>query len=382
MLAPTTDVSLDTLEQELIACEALVSRVRSRQAELLRILDGAQVNATDGSRSMLDWTAARLDISHDTARQLLAIATRLADHEAIATGLETGEMTVERALATARLIAAGAAPEIVADSAGYDLEGVRRLAARHRRLTAAAEAETVRDRFAAVQPNLDESVWRFWGQLPGHDGHVFATALMERGDEFRRLPQAIAPTPTQRNADALVAMAQDSLSRTAHESGGTGHAAPTDQTPIVTVFVDASIAAPTQGEAGAEVACGPRVGPETLKRILCEGSVQLVGLDRGRPVVATATTRAIPPAIRRFVLWRDGGCTIAGCPSRYRLQPHHVREHNSGGDHEPKNLTTLCWYHHHMAIHGNGFRVDPDSPPQRRRLIAPKHGPDPPTRPA
>ena len=40
MIATTTDVPLDTLEQELIACEALVSRARSRQAELLRILDG------------------------------------------------------------------------------------------------------------------------------------------------------------------------------------------------------------------------------------------------------------------------------------------------------------------------------------------------------
>ena len=379
MIATTTDVPLDTLEQELIACEALVSRARSRQAELLRILDGAQVNATDGSRSMLDWTAARLDVSHDTARQILEIAKRLPDHQAIAARLETGAMTVDRALATARLIAAGAMPEIVAHSAGYDLEGVRRLAARHRRLTADAEAEAVRDRFAAVQPNLDESVWRFWGQLPGHDGQVFATALMERGDEFRRLPQAISPTHSQRNADALVAMAQDSLSRTERESSGTQDAAPSDRTPVVTVFVDAAIAAPTHGEAGAEVAFGPRVGPETLKRILCEGSVQLVGLDRGRPVVATATTRAIPPAIRRFVLWRDGGCTIAACPSRYRLQPHHIREHHSGGDHHPDNLTTLCWYHHHVAIHGNGFRIDSDSPPHQRRLIAPEQGPDPPS---
>jgi hypothetical protein len=379
MLAPTTDVPLDTLEQELIACEALISRARSRQAELLRILDGAQVDAADGSRSMLDWTAARLDVSHDTARQILEIARRLPDRQPIAARLETGEMTVDRALATARLAAAGATADLVADSAGYDLQEVRRLVARHRRYTRAEEERIFRDRYVVMQPNLDGTVWRLWGQLPGDGGSVVESALVERGDRFRGLPQTVATSQGQRNADALVAIAQDALDSPAVDASTSQDDADTvGRIPVVTVFVDAAIAASTQGEAGAEVAFGPRVGPETLRRILCEGSVQLVGLDRGRPVVATATTRAIPPAIRRFVLWRDGGCTVAGCPSRYRLQPHHIREHNSGGDHDPHNLTTLCWYHHHVAIHGNGFRIDPDSPPQQRRLIAPKRGPDPP----
>jgi hypothetical protein len=90
-------------------------------------------------------------------------------------------------------------------------------------------------------------------------------------------------------------------------------------------------------------------------------------------------TRAIPPAVRRYVAWRDGGCTIDGCRSRYRLQPHHVRHRADGGGHEPDNLTTLCWYHHHVAIHVSDFRIDPHSPPQRRRLLPPS-GADPPAR--
>jgi hypothetical protein len=35
-----------------------------------------------------------------------------------------------------------------------------------------------------------------------------------------------------------------------------------------------------------------------------------------------------------------------------------------------------------VAIHGNGFRIDPQSPPQRRRLIPPEPGPDPPAIPS
>ena len=105
-------------------------------------------------------------------------------------------------------------------------------------------------------------------------------------------------------------------------------------------------------------------------------------LSKGRPVVTSDAARSIPQALRRFVAWRDRGCTIDACQSRYRLQPHHIRELRHGGVHDPDNLTTLGWYHHHVAIHGQGFRIAPDSPRQRRRLIRSRAGPDPPWRQA
>jgi hypothetical protein len=74
---------------------------------------------------------------------------------------------------------------------------------------------------------------------------------------------------------------------------------------------------------------------------------------------------------------RDGAaCTIAGCTSRYRLQVHHIVRWIDGGKTDPENLTTVCWFHHQVVIHGQGFRMDPQSPPQRRRLLRPPiHGP-------
>jgi hypothetical protein len=85
----------------------------------------------------------------------------------------------------------------------------------------------------------------------------------------------------------------------------------------------------------------------------------------------------IPPRLRRFVSDRDGAvCTIAGCTSPYRLQVHHITRWADGGRTDPENLTTLCWFHHHVVIHGQGFTIDPDTPPQRRRLLRPRiHGP-------
>jgi hypothetical protein len=62
--------------------------------------------------------------------------------------------------------------------------------------------------------------------------------------------------------------------------------------------------------------------------------------------------------------------------SRYRLQIHHITRWADGGRSDPENLTTVCWFHHQVVIHGRGFRIDPESPPQRRRLLQPPiHGP-------
>ena len=50
-----------------------------------------------------------------------------------------------------------------------------------------------------------------------------------------------------------------------------------------------------------------------------------------------------------------------------RSPPHRppIRRRNP----HPRNLATLCWWHHHVAVHRRGMRIDPQSPPQRRRLL-------------
>jgi len=108
-----------------------------------------------------------------------------------------------------------------------------------------------------------------------------------------------------------------------------------------------------------------------IAELRIEQVVLIKGLDNGVPVVTSQSSRAIPLAIRYAVAHRDGGCTVDGCSSRYRLEPHHIRPRSHGGDHSIDNLTTLCWYHHHFAIHRDGYVLDEDSPPGRRTLKRP-----------
>ncbi len=152
----TATTSIDQRERELLACERIIGKVLARELELLRSLDSDQVVQLDGSRSMADWVAARLDVSTDTARSLTRAARTLADQPEISSDLAAGSVSFDRAVATGRLVAAGATDEQVAASYGFDLNGVARITARHRRMTRVSEQAAYRDRYLAMQPSLDE----------------------------------------------------------------------------------------------------------------------------------------------------------------------------------------------------------------------------------
>jgi hypothetical protein len=121
----------------------------------------------------------------------------------------------------------------------------------------------------------------------------------------------------------------------------------------ITVFIDAQHAVGTDGEAGVVLEAGPRIGPDTLGAILCDGITEItVNAEDGIPISYGRHTRTIPPALRRAIIHRDANrCAADGCDSRNRLQVHHITPWSEGGPTDPDNLITLCWYHHHIVIH-------------------------------
>lgn len=363
----------DVMKEELRELETQISELRLRQAVIVNELDKVNTAGADGHRSMPDWVSSWLDVEHAGASELVSAARLIGKYRPINLRLAEGRITFDRALATMRLAEVGADEATVLHSESLDLAGVRRLTAMQRRVGRRDEREVAADRFLAVQPTLDESAYRVSGVLTGTDGRLFERSLYERADEMRLLPGGENTTRGQRQADALVAMAMDSLDRNRSDDG----ASPGAQ---VSVFVDLDEANGTGGESGSAIEYGPRVGPNTLEELLCTGSVRVIGLSGGKAIATSDAARVIPAAVRRLVAHRDGGCTIVGCTSRYRLEPHHIIPRSRGGTHDPENLTTLCWFHHHIAVHLQGFHIDPDSPPSQRRLTRLPAGPDPPRR--
>jgi len=241
-----------------------------------------------GARSLVDWVAARLDVTRETARDLARVA-RSDDVD----DLVAGEVSFDRAVVRRRLVEVGACKEMITESDRFDLAGARRLVARHRRLLRSDEHRAVQDRGIVFEESYDHEVMRFWGQLPARPGRVVRGALDQVGDT---VPRDAAPTRAQRAADALVMLCQG---------------ARPDTQPAATVIVDARVAAPSNGQAGVAVLNGSKTGAETLEAILCDGIIEVVGVTGdGTPLgIGTASAR-IPPRLRRFVLGRDDGCVV------------------------------------------------------------------------
>ena len=125
------------------------------------------------------------------------------------------------------------------------------------------------------------------------------------------------------------------------------------------MFVDASEASESNGQAGVILEAGPKVGAQALAAILCDATTEVqVTIDDGRPLQYGRRSRTVPPALRRAVIHRDGGvCAADGCNSRYRIQVHHKIPWSQGGRTDPENLITLCWFHHHVIIHQRGYQI-------------------------
>ena len=202
MLDVDLDVSVDELEQQLLAREALIGALRLQQAEMLRTLDAMQVHQIDGSRSMQEWVRARLDVADHTARDLVDVARQLPEQPELAERATRETLSFARLAAASRLIASGADARLVELSFGYDLTGVQRLSNRHRRVTRANERDVFIDRRLWLQDSFDGMYGRFGGELPGFEYRIFTKAIEERADMFSDLPGPVATKP-QRMADAL-----------------------------------------------------------------------------------------------------------------------------------------------------------------------------------
>ena len=101
---------------------------------------------------------------------------------------------------------------------------------------------------------------------------------------------------------------------------------------------------------------GPALAPETVKRMLCDGSfVPITPNGVGRK------TRSISPALRRALAVRDNGCRFPGCTHERFVDGHHIKHWADGGPTSLDNLILLCPFHHRL-LHEGGFRisVEPD----------------------
>jgi hypothetical protein len=337
-------VSTDQLERQLVDDERLIGRLRARQIAVLSELDVRQVATGDGSRSLSEWLAARIDVSPTTAKGLVRTMRRTADQPELRRQLGSG-VSFDRVEALSRLT--DREPDDL--MLWTDVAGVHREAARRVRVTAETETRTAEDRFLVSQPTLDESWWKVWGGFDGYTGALFDKFVSEAADA---LPDDVEGGAGWRRATGLI---EALLSDTPLEGQ-------------VTVIVDTTHATATNGEAGVTLDPGVRVGQQALQAILCDANVEVVARDsQGRFLDYGRRERTAPPTLKRVLLAEAGfTCAGDGCQSRHRLQIHHLTPWAAGGRTDQNQLVVLCWYHHHVVVHERRFQVVLH--PDRRRV--------------
>ncbi|MBN2113294.1 MAG: DUF222 domain-containing protein [Acidimicrobiia bacterium] len=341
----------DEMVPELQRLHRLKAQAEAREAAVIARVHRRGVPHAQGFASPTAWLIAATGEAPAVCRSRVRVALALQhmDHtrQAFAAG-ELSECRV-RLLVDAR----AGAPDLFRRDEPLLVEQARTLSARvfpkalshWRRLAdpdgARFDAEAAfLARRLHISPTWERTV-RVDGDLDPESGQIVLTAIRSLAE-----PAALEPgdgrTPAQRRADALVEICRrhlDSADRPTQNG----------ERPHVTLALSLADLA---GDGLIDLETGP-ITAETARRLACDATITPITLDgAGQPQTAGDARRSIPPALRRALDLRDGGCTHPGCdiPARW-CDAHHIIHWAHRGKTTLTNLRLLCRPHHRTAHH-------------------------------
>lgn len=350
------------------------------------VFDREGVHHDDGAANAGSWLAARCtSLTGRAVRSEVHIARKLRDMPVTRAAAEAGELgsAKVRSLAGAfdpddpAVVAAFERDEelLVREARQLSADATGRLCRSWRALADDTSEARRHDRQRATRRlSISQTfggAWRIDGFLDAESGAVVAAALTGVAERLFRSDQATAEaeggpvdgivvagrTATQRRADALVELCRLEPEAAAGADGGDTYR-PIPASVVVTID---ALALHRRAPGIAEVEGTPSctLSVEAARRLACDARIsRIVTGPASEPLDVGRATRSVPPALRRAVNLRDGGCTFPGCdrPPGW-CHAHHIRHWASGGTTDPPNLTLLCSHHHH-AVHEGGYTVN------------------------
>ncbi|GMQ97864.1 MAG: hypothetical protein BMS9Abin17_0367 [Acidimicrobiia bacterium] len=183
--------------------------------------------------------------------------------------------------------------------------------------SALTDTQNRRERRGVYLRHTLTGMWDLKGTLDPESGHTISTAITSitdptliDADDHRSHPQ--------RRSDAITDICRFWLdhNQTVTTSGG--------NKPHITVTVDYD--ALVRGTDPAGLSQRSTAHPETMRRLTCNaGIVRIVADGTGQPLDVGRRVRTAPPAIRRALEHRDGGCTWTGCTAPVSwCDAHHI----------------------------------------------------------
>ncbi len=348
--ADPTVLSNDRLEAEVAALSAQLDAAEHRLLTLIRELDRRERHRDHGLPSLVAWLSWRVGLGPVAAREKVRVAKALGELPQIDLAFSRAEISYSKVRALTRVAMPGTEAKLLH-------------MARH---GSAAQLETICRGVEQVS-GMSAEVGRIarWVKLkPCKDGMV-RLEIRVHADEAALVMKAIdaaveegrgadasaeAPEPARSSrADGLLRVADAFLAgqRPEGRAGGERHQ--------LLVCIKESVLHP--GGVSAEAEAGLAVAPDTLRRLACDASVTRITVtDEGAPLDVGRKNRTVPPALRRALVARDGGCRFPGCTNHRWVDAHHIEHWVDGGTTRSGNLILLCTTHHRL-VHEGGFRL-------------------------
>jgi hypothetical protein len=321
--------------------------------------------------------ASRCGIAPGTARDHVRVAHGLKTRPLISAAFERGELSYSKVRAMLRLDDDFPEEMLLLKAQAASAGQLEQIVRGCRKVVSVEDG--AERRFAERELSWsydDDGSVLLRGRLPAELGALVIRAIEAARDELGPPPPEVPAgldvfaaedysSPRARNADALVALAQTSLSERASSADA--------YQVVVHVDVDAlgvsaetgdgSVSAETgDGCGSAETGDGCRledgepVPAAAARRLTCDGSIVRVLEKDGKTISLGRKTRTIPPAMRRALRIRDRGCAFPGCAQRHHTDGHHVDHWADGGETKLDNLVQLCRFHHRL-LHEGGYSV-------------------------
>jgi hypothetical protein len=371
---------LELIERELTELASHIHAAMCRWLQLVAEYDAREGWAQWGCRSCADWVSWRCSVALPSAREHVRVARRLGELPAIRAAFAAGRLSYSKVRALTRLQAVEREEELLALAEDATASQLERLVRGYRRVVA------VEDAAGGGRPERwvrwdydDDGSLLLRGRLPAEEGALVVAALEAArealardrgalsdeaegarsegadwcGDDEDVSAETSAPTVGEARADALLLLADSMPAGDARDRRGRSGG---DRYQVV-VHVDLETLATGDSGNRCELAAGVPLAPETARRLACDASIVRLAETGGRALDVGRRTRSIPPALRRALDARDGGCRFPGCGATRFVDAHHIEHWADGGATKLTNLVQLC-RHHHRLLHEGGYAVE------------------------
>lgn len=385
---PATDFadrSVDELDAEIRGLARRMNMDCYRMLVLVREFDDRFGWKKWGHRSCAEWLAWSCGLKPSTAREKVRTAHALRRLPTIAAAFAEGRLTYSKVRALTRVANSAYEGLLVAYALEASVPQVEERCRQIRNVSPQSVHDARRAwaaRSLTVWRDDRRGVMRFTVEVPVEEGELVLRALdcAVAAEVTRDVgPAGLDPAETDpedfdprtvaetrgtswraQQADAFVAIMRSYL-----DGGPVSDAGATADHYQVVVHVDGKALGGNRqpGAEGTNVAKGLSDLPiDTVKRLLCDGSVVLVAEDgHGKPLDVGRKQRTVSTALRRALYARDRRCTFPGCDRKRYLDAHHVTHWIDGGETRPDNVTLLCTHHHKLLHEGAyGIVTEPD----------------------